>query len=209
MFVRSLCWVLGFCALCLLLFFRLDAARADGANATSQRLAWSFAGQVSVDKGRVQVAISWSFVSEPAPPKPDTPLPRTYAEARERALRTGLPLVVWVGEALCPGCVQRTKEEYVHWVTASFPDTPKDALVVAVVERGDLVRIGTMTQWPEGHLTTVAKALDLWRTHKQTTDQRSTPYRGVQATQTYFQATYSRKSSYVPAFRSRGRSGGC
>ncbi len=187
--IRTFCWILGFCTLCVVLFFRPDPVNANG-------------------------TLTWTFTEiDPEPVKPDTPLPKTYAEARERALRTGKPLVVWVGEAICPGCVQRTKEEFVHWVTPTFPDTPKDALVVGVAERGELIRVGTMTAWPEGHLTTVRKALDLYRTHKQTTDQRSTPYRGVQTQQTYQPAIYSGYGGYSKASyggsRGRGRSGGC
>ncbi len=186
--MRTLCWILGFCTLCVLLFFRHNGASAQDRNAPA-RAAWTFTEVVK-----------------------DAPLPKTYAEARERSLRTGLPLVVWVGEALCPGCVARTKEEYVHWITPSFPDTPKDALVVGIPQGGDLIRIGTVTAWPDGHLTTIAKVLETWRTHKQTTDQRGSVYRGSRVSQASQVSQVSQpayRQSYTPAFRnSRGR-GGC
>mgnify|MGYP001582718057 CR=1 FL=1 len=185
--IRACCWILALCTFCVILFFRTDRC-----------------GAADRDKA---AKIAWTFAEAP---KADTPLPKTYAEARERSLRTGLPLVVWVGEAVCPGCVQRTKEEYVHWVTQSFPDTPKDALVVGIPQGGDLIRIGTMTAWPDGHLTTIAKALDLWRTHRQTTDQRATAYRGGQVSQSTYSG-YNQKASVGRSrgvFRSRA-SGGC
>ena len=218
--VRTFCWILAICSLCVILFFRPVVAGASDRDSTAQHVAWNFSSQVApVSTNRV---IDWTFTELE---KPDTPLPKTYAEARERALRTGLPLVVWVGEAVCPACVQRSKEEYVHWVTQSFPDTPKDALVVGLKVGDDLMRIGTMSSWPQpdGHLGTVAKALDLWRTHRQTTDQRGASYRGGQTAQhpvQFFQPQFyaapsyggynSPSRGYAPAFRTgRGRSGGC
>ncbi len=187
--IRTFCWILGFCTLCVVLFFRPHPAHANGT------LTWTFSEVEALD-----------------------PLPKTYAEARERSLLTGLPIVVWVGDAVCPGCVARTKEEFVHWVVPSFPDTPKDALVVGLPERGDLIRIGTMTSWPDGHITTIRKALELYKTHRQTTDQRSTPYRGVSTATpaVYRSVAYPAYSGYSGGHggrsyggaRSRGR-GGC
>lgn len=188
--LRTFYWIMGICAFCAMLFFRSASAR--GGDRTTAAFSWRYSGD----------ALAWTY--------DETPLPRTYAEARAQSLRTGLPLVVWVGNAVCPVCVQRTRGQYVHWVTDSFPDTPKDALVVGVQDGGDLTRIGTMTAWPDGHITTINKALDLWRTHKQVTDQRGIAYRGAPVYQPTYNSGYSSYSgyqrSYVP-IRSRGRSG--
>ncbi len=184
--IRTLCWILAITSFCLMV----------------------------IPQGVHGNGISWTFIE--TTPKVDTPLPKTYAEARARSLSTGLPLVVWVGDAVCPACVQRTKEEFVHWVTPVTPSFPDHALVVGLPERGELIRIGTMTAWPDGHITTIRKALELYRTHRQTTDQRSTPYRGA-STYTpaiYQHITYPAYSGYSGGYggkaggRSRGR-GGC
>lgn len=200
--VRTMCWIIALCTFCVILFFQ---CAASGAFDRNEKVTWDFSGPLTTVPSSNSPFI---FVD---PPNPDVPLPKSYAEARERSLHTGLPLVVWVGEAVCPGCVQRTKIQYVHWVTQSFPDTPKDALVVGMPENNELIRVATMTQWPEGHLTTIAKALDLWKAHRKVTDQRSAAYRGgvtpYQAPYSGYPGGYSGYSgrSYTPAFRSYGR----
>jgi hypothetical protein len=102
-----------------------------------------------------------------------------YAEARARAVRDGKPLVVWVGggDALCPSCMHRLADEdgVVNFVAPSFPDTPAQAIVVAVPEGGDLFRVATITRWVTGdptwgHVPSVRRAVRNWRERRAVTN---------------------------------------
>jgi hypothetical protein len=102
-----------------------------------------------------------------------------YAEARARAVRDGKPLIVWVGggDALCPSCMHRLADEdgVVNFVAPSFPDTPAQALVVAVPEGSDLFRVATITRWVTGdptwgHVPSVRRAVRNWRERRAVTN---------------------------------------
>lgn len=91
----------------------------------------------------------------------------TYAEARARAITENKPLLVWVGEAICPACIRENKDEFVHYVSATWPDA-KDAVVVADVKDGELYRVGSVTQWVTGdatfgHIPSSRRVLARWR----------------------------------------------
>lgn len=120
------------------------------------------------------VAVDPPPVEAPDPPAVDRPAARslTYADARAKALAEGKPLVVWVGggDALCPACVGRL-DECVHHVAATFPGVTGQALVVAVPEGGDLLRVADITRWTTGdaswgHVASIRRAISNWRSHR-------------------------------------------
>jgi hypothetical protein len=108
-----------------------------------------------------------------APPATTAPKAATYADARARAIAEGKPLVVWVGggDALCVPCLRTLSDEAVHWIADSWPNTPPQALIVAMPEAGDLLRVATITQWTTGdrvfgHVPSIRRAIDAWRTRR-------------------------------------------
>lgn len=126
--------------------------------------------------------LSWNFYEPSKPggltgktPAPDTggdapfesapriSKPRSYADARQEAIHKGKPLVVWVGEARCPNCVQHNREEFVHFLAESQAGFPADSLTVGVPVDGELVVAGQVTHWPDGHIPTVREILRRWR----------------------------------------------
>ncbi len=99
--------------------------------------------------------------------------PTSYADALAKALKENKPLVVWVGggDALCPACIQTLKDEAIHCVTQTLPDTPTKALVVAFPENGQMWRVATITQWTTGdatwgHVPSIRRAMANWRSHR-------------------------------------------
>ena len=99
--------------------------------------------------------------------------PLTYAECRQRALAEGKPLVCWVGtgDVVCPACVKQLAAEAVHHVTPTFPGVTGNAIVVAVPEGGELLRVADVTRWTTGdpswgHVPSVRRAIQNWRTHR-------------------------------------------
>lgn len=96
--------------------------------------------------------------------------PLTYAEASRRALAERKPLVVWVGDALCPGCIAKMEGETVNVVVKDFEGVPAGGgLVVGVPDGTDeLLRVATITEWETGdkiwgHVPSIRRALTAWR----------------------------------------------
>ncbi len=103
--------------------------------------------------------------------------PPTYQDARDRAIRENKPLVVFVGDALCPGCASTLAEEdgMVCVATKTFEDVPTTGGIVLGVPdgSGDLNRVATITQWTTGdktygHVPSTRRALLAWRTDRRT-----------------------------------------
>lgn len=86
----------------------------------------------------------------------------TYAQARLKSLRTGKPLIVWIGESICPECIGHNAEEFVHFVAQSHPQFPADSLTVSVPVNGQSLMAGQVRHWPDGHLPTVRMILRKW-----------------------------------------------
>lgn len=91
-------------------------------------------------------------VPEPVAP-PAEPAPLSYGDAYRESLRTGRPLLVWVGGNFCERCVNDSADEFIHHFTASWPGAPVPSVVVAVPEGDGLTRLDTLTRWIEGDAT--------------------------------------------------------
>ncbi len=103
--------------------------------------------------------------------------PPTYQDARDRAVREGKPLVVFVGDALCPGCATTLSEEdgMVCVAVKTLEDVPATGGIVLGVPdgKGDMDRVATITQWTTGdktygHVPSTRRALLAWRTNRLT-----------------------------------------
>src|SRR5258708_1311751 len=86
----------------------------------------------------------------PPPEVQPEPAPLTYAQAHAKALASGKPLMGWVGGDFCPACVQSSATEFVHFFTPSYEGVTAPAIVVGVVDDGQLIRAGEVTWWIVG-----------------------------------------------------------
>lgn len=106
---------------------------------------------------------------------------QTYEEAKALAEQKGLPLLVWVGDGYCPNCVYSLRTEAVHYESDTYPGVPPSGgVVVGVHENGRLLQVATITGWTTGdpvwgHVASVRRALNRWRTQRQTTEGWSMP----------------------------------
>lgn len=98
------------------------------------------------------------------------PAKETYAEAKDRSIREGKPFLVWVGEGVCPACIQNNKNEFVSWVDpdGNF-DGLKHGLVIGMPEAGKSIKIAEITDWTSGHIPTVRRAIRRWDESRTTT----------------------------------------
>ncbi len=119
-------------------------------------------------------AFALALAEGPAPeaPPPTTPPPLTYSEAYRQAVKEDKPLVVWVGGEFCPDCVRDSAADFVHVFVADFPGATAPAIVVALPEDGELVRIGDISWWitgdkTYGHVPSVRRAIANWRATRQ------------------------------------------
>lgn len=95
------------------------------------------------------------------------------SDAWDEAIRTGKPLVVWSGNAICPGCVAATTASG-EWVNLTAPAgvfqmpagpwPPSDAITVLQPDGPNMYMVGTYTDFGtvaqgRGHLWTVRQAL--------------------------------------------------
>jgi hypothetical protein len=64
--------------------------------------------------------------------------------------------------------VASSVEEFSHHVAAAgaFADYPADCLIVGVLEGGTVWWAATLTEWPDGHLTTIRAALATYRARR-------------------------------------------
>lgn len=110
----------------------------------------------------------------PAPTPQVWTKPTTYAEARQQAIVRNLPLVIWSGESLCPGCVKSTSADgtFVNWVGVipgfAGMSSTLNAIVVGLPENGELYHIATITQWEVlGHIKSTQEAIQAFRLNRQ------------------------------------------
>lgn len=99
----------------------------------------------------------------------------TYEAAAARAIRENLPLVVWAGngDTICPPCVERLRDEAVHFMGGAYPGVG-NALVVQIPENGQLWTVSTITQWitgdqTYGHVPSIRRAIRAWRERRHVT----------------------------------------
>lgn len=113
-----------------------------------KRLPQTTLGQGQALKRLPQSTLRFGPAPKPTLPTPDPePEPTlTYKEAYEKAKKTGLPLVVWVGGNFCPECVKETSKDYVHYFTEFYTNATAPAIVVGVPEKSmdDIVRAQTI-----------------------------------------------------------------
>jgi len=93
----------------------------------------------------------------------------SYGDACRESLRTGKPLLVWVGGNFCERCVADSKDEFIHHFAKSFPGVAAPAVVVAAPEGDWLTRVENITWWVEGdatfgHIPSARRALANYRT---------------------------------------------
>lgn len=120
------------------------------------------------------------------------PKPTTYAEARAQAIARGIPLVIWSGEALCPGCVKTTSADgtFVNWNGPvpgfSALSAITNAIVVGWPEGGELYHAATITQWDKlGHVNSTKAAISQFRANRITVRQDRPAMAAYQVQQTY------------------------
>lgn len=106
------------------------------------------------------------------------PAELSYEEAQELAIAKGLPLVVWIGGAVCPSCIGHNLDEFIHFFSDEHTGFPPDSLTVGVPSNGKLLMAGQVRAdqqdggWPDGHIPTVRRILQLW--HAQPVQSRRT-----------------------------------
>lgn len=97
----------------------------------------------------------------------DDPKPLSYDEALKEVKATGKPLVVWVGGNFCERCVRDSAADFVHFFTPEFDGVSAPAIVVGVIDSGNLIRAGEVTWWVEGdgefgHVGSVRGVIRRW-----------------------------------------------
>ena len=93
--------------------------------------------------------------------------PLTYTEAYTLALAQKKPLLVWVGGNFCERCVRDSAQDFVHVFVEKFEGVQAPAIVVGVVDEGELIRAGDVTWWIEGsaefgHIPSVRTVIRQW-----------------------------------------------
>lgn len=73
-----------------------------------------------------------------------------YNSAYAQAVKTGKPLLVWVGDARCDRCTKATMAEFVHHRASSFYGSTQPRVVVSLPKNGELIWIGDVTNWITG-----------------------------------------------------------
>lgn len=97
-----------------------------------------------------------------------------YLDAYREAIRTGKPLITWVGGNFCERCVADSKNEFVHAFVDRWPETgAKDtvdapATVIGIPTGGIVARVATVSRWivgddTFGHVPSARRAIFNWR----------------------------------------------
>lgn len=92
------------------------------------------------------------------------PVKKTYQQAVKDAITHGKPLVVWTGKAICPTCIRENSLEFEHYFTSSAGNFPNDSLIIAMPVNGKLMKVGQVSEWPDGHIPTIRHVIYMWRT---------------------------------------------
>lgn len=98
----------------------------------------------------------------------------TYAQAHAEALRTGKPLIVWVGGDFCARCVAEDGgKEFVHHLTPKWEGVQAPATIIYMPEEGQLLQAATVTRWTVGshdwgHLPSARRVAREWRAQVRT-----------------------------------------
>lgn len=98
------------------------------------------------------------------------PPPLTYAQACALALKTGKPLIVWVSsdnESFCEQCVKDSATDFIHVFVKQFEGVTAPAIVVGVVDEGQMMRAGEVTWWVVGdrefgHVPSIRTVIRQW-----------------------------------------------
>jgi hypothetical protein len=98
-----------------------------------------------------------------------------WADAKRLALQQRKPLLKWVGDDLCPRCVDDTKGEFVHTFAKHDANYPQRSVAVMLPgSDGYLYEIGVLTGWTEGsakwgHAASVRKMVKAFNEGRPTT----------------------------------------
>lgn len=90
---------------------------------------------------------------------------RTLDEAEALAIKTAKPLVVWLGKAICPSCIDATNDEFINFAADSLPGFPADSITVYMRKSTspEVKLVGYVKGWQDdgkhGHLPTIRKIL--------------------------------------------------
>lgn len=115
----------------------------------------------------VYAAVSETRLPDSCPTCEDAPA--AYRDAYNAALRSGKPMIVWVGGNFCERCVNDSKNEFVHhFVDDGWEGVKGPATVVAVPHGDKLYRAGTVNRWTVGssdwgHVPSARRVTSEWR----------------------------------------------
>lgn len=95
-------------------------------------------------------------------------IPSAHDAAWAESLKTGKPIVVWVGGNFCDRCVDDSKNEFVHVFVNGWQGHPGPATVVCVPHDGDVYRAATVEKWTVGthdwgHVPSARRVVAEWR----------------------------------------------
>lgn len=141
------------------------------------------------DSARAVLALAAAQVTRPAAavaPKPTAPVAPAKAEpccethaakpaagsylaARDRAVREGKPLIVWVGGNFCDRCVKDSANEFIHHFAADGWEGHRGPATVVSVPHGDeLYYVASVNRWTVGshdwgHVPSARRITGEWR----------------------------------------------
>lgn len=124
-------------------------------------------------EARAQLALALALAQQSVAvkavePSRSTPV-LTYADAHRDSLRTGKPLLVWVGGNFCNRCVEDSREEFLHVFVDDWQGQKGPATILLVpADDGHLYRAATVTKWTVGsrdwgHIPSARRLLADWR----------------------------------------------
>lgn len=95
-----------------------------------------------------------------------------WRDVARLSLQSRKPVLEWVGDELCPRCVDDTKGEFLHFFTPGRGG--KSVVVWLPGGDGEHYRVGTLTKWVEGspkwgHAASARKVLKAWNEGRPTT----------------------------------------
>lgn len=96
------------------------------------------------------VAVEQQRQVPPLPPQTAPSAPTDHSTAWAESMRTGKPIIAWVGGNFCERCVKDSAAEFVHVFVDEWHGNRGPATVLLMPHEGTVYRVGTVNRWTEG-----------------------------------------------------------